>query len=421
MASITVTKSKDYFLKEGRPFFYLADTVWSAFTNISLSQWEQYLDFRQAQGFSALQITILPQWDRSQGYEHLQPFKGRGGRWDYTALNDEYFQKAREMVRMARDRALLPALVFLWCDCVPGTWASARIPGHEIPFEVIDSYAEYVVRNFTEFEPVYLISGDTDFKSPETEKTYLAALQAVKRHAPNALTTFHLSPDADLPEEIVRAEELDFYMYQSGHHIESQDRAYKLADKFDALPVKRPIVNGEPPYEGHGFGHRYGRFGAFHVRSAIWQSLLSGANAGVTYGAHGIWSWHDRDKVFPNAEFSSTPYPWHVALRFPGAWDAGFARSLFETYGLFGLEAQGSPNGASGEVRMAATPGRDKIAVYLPYATEITLEVDLSGYELLMIDLVERRVGRARYRIEGKGTRILLQDFNADTLFFAIR
>jgi hypothetical protein len=325
------------------------------------------------------------------------------------------------MVRMARERDFAPALVFLWCDCVPGTWASAKIPGHEIPLDAVDGYAETVVRTFAEFDPIYLISGDTDFKSRETEQTYLKALRAVKRLAPESLTTFHLNPDTDLPADIVAAKELDFYMFQSGHHLESQDKAYRLAEKFAALPVKRPVVNGEPPYEGHGFGHRYGRFGAFHVRRAVWQSLLSGAKAGVTYGAHGIWSWHDRAKEFPNAEFSSTPYPWHVALQFPGAWDAGYARWLFETYDLFDLEPQGSPEGTSAEVRLAANPARDKIALYMPYATQVTLDTDLSGCELLMIDLATRRTNRSRCRIEEKGTTILLPDFNGDALFLALK
>jgi len=421
MAILRTAKSRDHFVRAGRPFFYLADTVWSAFTNISLSQWEQYLDYRRAQGFNVLQITILPQWDRSRGYEHPEPFKRKGVQWDYAAPNDEYFQRAREMLRTARERDFTPALVFLWCDCVPGTWASARIPGHEIPPEAIDSYAETVVRTFAGFDPVYLISGDTDFKTPETAKTYLNALRAVKRLAPNALTTFHLNPDTELPDQIVRAEELDFYMYQSGHQLEAQDRAYRLAEKFAALPVKRPVVNGEPPYEGHGFGHHYGRFGAFHVRRAVWQSLLSGAKAGVTYGAHGTWSWHDRDKDFPSAEFSSTPYPWHVALRFPGAWDAGYARRLFETYDLFDLEPQGSPGGTSAEVRLAASAAGDKVALYMPYATQVTLDADLSGSELLLIDLAEQRIHRARCRIEKKGSTILLPDFNADALFLALR
>jgi hypothetical protein len=66
MGAVGIATSRDHFVQEDQPFFYLADTVWSAFTNASLPQWEQYLDYRHAQGFNALQITILPQWDRSR-------------------------------------------------------------------------------------------------------------------------------------------------------------------------------------------------------------------------------------------------------------------------------------------------------------------------------------------------------------------
>jgi hypothetical protein len=34
---LKISESKDYFVdEEGKKFFYLADTVWSAFTNISM-------------------------------------------------------------------------------------------------------------------------------------------------------------------------------------------------------------------------------------------------------------------------------------------------------------------------------------------------------------------------------------------------
>jgi len=39
----------------------------------------------------------------------------------------------------------------------------------------------------------------------------------------------------------------------------------------------------------------------YFIRWAIWQNLLSSAKAGITYVAHGIWSWHEWDKDFPSA------------------------------------------------------------------------------------------------------------------------
>jgi len=66
VGGIYISDSRDYFLRDGEKFFYLADTAWSAFTNASIDDWRYYLEFRRAQEFNAIQINILPQWDRSE-------------------------------------------------------------------------------------------------------------------------------------------------------------------------------------------------------------------------------------------------------------------------------------------------------------------------------------------------------------------
>lgn len=426
MNAISLSANRDFFLQAGRPFFYLADTVWSAFTNAGREEWVEYLDYRQAQGFNALQINVLPQWDRSTGYSHPQPFRtGAGGRPDFGAPNEEYFERARAMCAQAAQRGFTPALAVLWCDYVPGTRCSARTPGHEILPEEVEPYCRLVAAAFAEYEPVYLVSGDTELVSPQTEAVYLAALKAMKKHAPGSLATLHLQPGTRLPESIMRAPELDFYMYQSGHQAESQDLSWRSAGQLLAAPVRRPIVNGEPCYEGHQFGNRYGRFGAFDVRKAVWQSLLAGAAAGVTYGAHGLWGWHAPGKGFPSVPFSGLPYDWHTALRFPGAWDAAFARWVFETYRLFGLQPLAEPAGGNPEIRAAATPDGGRLAVYLPYPLGLELRLDLSGYECLLLDLPERRILRPRIAESGvgaeKSSRMELPPFNGDGLLIGHR
>ena len=37
---LTIAENKKHLLKDGKPFFYLADTCWSAFTNITDEEWE---------------------------------------------------------------------------------------------------------------------------------------------------------------------------------------------------------------------------------------------------------------------------------------------------------------------------------------------------------------------------------------------
>src|SRR5699024_659706 len=119
-----------------------------------------------------------------------------------------------------------------------------------------------------------------------------------------------------------------------------QSMSYQLAKEFSSKPVKRPSLNSEPCYEQMGYSRNlYGRFNRFDVRKAAWQSLLSGADAGITYGAHGIWSWHKKGKAFGLiGEAFDRPYDWKDALKFEGSWDYAFAKNLFYLFNLDKLQ-----------------------------------------------------------------------------------
>lgn len=52
MSSVTVSKDKSTFCRDKEPFFYLADTIWSAFTNITEDEWIYYLKRRKEQGLT---------------------------------------------------------------------------------------------------------------------------------------------------------------------------------------------------------------------------------------------------------------------------------------------------------------------------------------------------------------------------------
>ncbi|WP_310652548.1 apiosidase-like domain-containing protein [Lactobacillus jensenii] len=66
-----LTVNGKYLYKDGQRFFYLADTCWSAFTNLTLPDWKFYLDTRKAQGYTAIQINLLRQYDSSENLLRL--------------------------------------------------------------------------------------------------------------------------------------------------------------------------------------------------------------------------------------------------------------------------------------------------------------------------------------------------------------
>ncbi len=424
MSFLTVAPSKDFFLREGTPFFWLADTVWSAFTNATKEEWSEYLRYRRLQGFNVLQINVLHQWDASVPYLRF-PFR-RNPQGDYSAfeLNEEYFVFAEELLDMAVAEGFVPALVLLWCNFVPDTWAAKRGISPVMPLGVVEKYLQFVLPRFARFNPIFIISGDTDFSSSKPTEYYLRALEVVKSLVPQALTTLHLNPSAMLPEDIVHSPYLDFYMYQSGHVRSEQNFPYLLAQRFWNLPVRRPVVNGEPCYEGHPYGFtKDGRFRAFDVRKAIWQSLASGASAGVTYGAHGIWCWHREGAEFRGVEFSGEPFTWRVALSLEGAWDAGFAKFLFEQFRLFGLEpANHLLRGVPEEVRLGMTKDQNRFILYAPFSQSITLLFDVREYSAFFgVELQEKRFFVPEFRCAGGVTTILSLPHNSDFLFVGIR
>ncbi|MDP3180092.1 MAG: DUF4038 domain-containing protein, partial [Spirochaetaceae bacterium] len=123
---LEIAPSGRFFTQGGRPFLYAADTAWSAPTNAGLDEWRAYLRLRAAQGFTAVQMNLLPQWDRGiragdPPYGLAEPpFAERGGSPDYGCPNEAYFARVDAFVAETRAQDLLPALVVFWADYVAG-------------------------------------------------------------------------------------------------------------------------------------------------------------------------------------------------------------------------------------------------------------------------------------------------------------
>lgn len=418
MSRLKIDKNKSNFILDGKPFFYLADTIWSAFTNVTLEEWEYYLKVRKAQGFTVLQINTMPQWDRCMADVGVYPFaidENQG--FDFSAWQEEYYIRARKMCQMAVEEGFCLALVVLWLNHVPGTWGSHITDRNVMPRDFVEEYASRVVKEFDCFDPVYVVSGDTDFDTPEAVEYYKMALETVCRESPDSLKTLHIKRGYDIiPSELL--EGIDFYMFQSGHNSEGQEMAYVLPENFREKYPKKPLVNGEPCYEQMGYSRRkYGRFGREDVRRAAWSSLLSGAYAGVTYGAHGVWNWKriNPPKNPIMGEGFDEALVWQEALKLPGAWDYGYIRWLLEIYGVSQLvPAREKLENQAEEIRIAK--GGERYFIYVPYNTKITLLESLPGYEARVVDLEERRIARAELEWDTQKTWIKMHAFEKDVL-----
>ncbi len=417
--NLEISDTRDYFTYADRPFFYLADTVWHAFAWISFDEWEEYLDYRKMQGFNALQIRLSQ--DQSIFGSKPYPFHlDASGKLDFYQINDEFFERAAKLLMIATQKGFIPVLVVLWADKVKDTWLSDLDPSQIMPLDAVEQFAGYVGKVFAEFNPIYFVSGDTNFASEQTHEAYMVALNTLKSISPDALAAMHIWGDSTyLPDDVVQSKDLDFYIYQSGHKRAWQHFPYQFAQDLYRQPIKRPILNSEPCYEGLpgllGWGQFEDyRFNAFDVRKAVWQSLLSGGKAGVAYGANGTWRWYRQGEATRMENLFGKSYDWRTALRFEGGWDVAFAKWIFETYNLFDLEPKDIIESETAEVR--ASVSSDKVVIYIPFNHEVKVNIDLTDHNWTLVDLAEKRFAQPEIVNKQQGSVIKMSPFNSDVL-----
>ncbi|MCM8711546.1 DUF4038 domain-containing protein [Clostridium sp. SYSU_GA19001] len=419
MKNIQINAEGRGFVLDGKPFFYLADTIWSAFTNVSMEEWEYYLNQRKFQGFNVLQINTLPQWDRSASDLNIYPFPTEDNHtFHFTSFNEEYFNRAKRMCQMAVDKGFRLELVLLWANYVPETWASAIISDNIMPYDFIKPLIKKIYETFDEFNPIYVVSGDTDFETERAISYYECALDTITKLSPNTLKTLHIRGRySTIPDSLMN--KIDFYMFQSGHNSEYQYMAFELAEKFyNDFPVK-PIINSEPCYEQMGYSRKmYGRFRRRDIRKAAWSSILSGACAGVTYGAHGIWNWNKINKAKTGilGEGFDDPMFWEDAVKFPGAWDYGYIKYLFETYNIKSLIPLDIVLNNTKEIRCAKQMDGELIFIYVPTNTKVILNQTFKEYDFKVIDLYDKNVLYPNVNIEEDKTIIQMHNFEEDVL-----
>lgn len=420
MKKLRVDKTKQYLTLDDKPFFYLADTVWSAFTNIQSDEWIYYLQKRREQGFTVLQINVLPQWDRCLVPAKELPFPSDDGRvYQYNKINDRYFEHARQMCEQAAAYGFQVALVLLWSNFVPGTWAAKISAVNQMPREFVKRYIRKVYETFDDLDPIYIVSGDTDFDTAEAISYYQLALDTICTLSPHTLKTMHIKGRYSvLPAEFIS--KLDFYLYQSGHDPRCLDAPYRLAEEFRQKYPLKPLINGEPCYEQMGYSEgKHGRFARSEVRRAGWLSILAGASAGIAYGAHGLWNWNKPglpQNPTTGEAFFDTPLLAQEALQLPGAGDFGYIRAIFELFHITTLQPSRKLLTDREDVRMAEADEGKLYLIYSAVNTKIALDFDCSQAKIRAIDLSSGQVNYPGISTAAGKSTIGLRFFQGDEL-----
>ncbi len=405
MGKLTVNGRQDGFLCEGKPFFWFADTCWSAFTSIAEDDWDYYLTRRAEQGMNVLQINTLPQWDRCCPDLGIWPYASEDGvHFDWSRPNQAYWDRAAAMCRAAVEHGIRPALVLMWCNYVPGTWGAKiaeRCGAEVMPREEVHAHVARVVENLGEFNPVYVVTGDTDFAGDEAIAYYEDALDEVVKRAPEALRTMHINrANRTIPAQYL--DRLDFYMFQPGHNYEGQPEAWRLPQDFIANYPKKPSSTPEPCYEQMGAS-----------RNVYWRFTAQDCRARA-YGRHSCRRQCRRNlrrtRRFELADVGShgsvlgegfdMPFRWQECLQFAGVWTlARLSMCLpawvprLPTTSLAVVPAQELLDDARKAIRVARVG--DRVVTYLPRTTALKFKLDgARSWTATVLDMEDKRIAK---------------------------
>jgi hypothetical protein len=295
-------------------------------------------------------------------------------------INPDYFGRLDARIDAINAHGMLAAPVLIWAH-------KADDPGKALPEAEIVKLMRYQVARYGAHHVLWILAGDNDYKGPQGERWRRigSAVFGNNRHPAPVVThpTGMNWPWADWRDETW----LTVLGYQSGHG----DSAATLrwihsgppSDGWHNAPA-RPVINLEPPYEDHLAYQSRKPHSAYNVRRAVYWSLLSTPTAGVTYGAHGLWSWQRKPgEEPPDHKGTGIAKTWREALNLPSSTDMKHMADLFRSLPWWQLRphqellaAQPGGDAPANYVAAAWSENGDLAVIYLPVGGEVRLKAD---------------------------------------------
>jgi len=295
--------------QDGSPFFWLGDTAWELFHRLNRSDTEHYLKNRSAKGFNVIQC-VLP------GLIGLD-VPNQGGElifddMDPSRPNEKVFEHADWVIDKANELGVNLAILPLWGRQIEEDHPDVK--NRKIfDQESIYSYGNYLGNRYKDrTNIVWILGGDATPAGYEQLWENLA--KGIKAGGSTHLISYHIFGERSSSEFWHTADWLDFNMIQSGHISAFYDNYRLIGRDYDLCPPK-PVLDGEPIYEGIavGFASANGNASDHHVRVEAYWSIFSGG-FGFTYGHNSIWQMYDGDKT----PLFLADLPWKEAMEAPG-------------------------------------------------------------------------------------------------------
>ncbi len=376
---LKVSDNNRYLVTEkGEPFFWLGDTGWEMFHRLDRSEMEHYMVNRAGKGFTVIQAVIVSEIDglTFPNMEGNLPFED----FDPERPAEAYFELVDFAVKRAEELGLVLAMLPTWYRyVVPG---SHPLENEEAVFNEKNaySYGKFLGERYRESPNVVWVLGGDWPAGPQMELWNALAKGLGEGDAGSHLKTYHPRGQQTSSTWLHNSDWLDFNMVQTGHQAPSFNVYDWIYNDYTLTPPK-PVVNGEPSYEGIGiwFNPVNGRHDDYEVRKQAYWSVFAGA-FGHTYGNNNIWQMNRNDhanRIWADVE-------WDKALEQPGAGQMGYLRRLMESRPFLTripdqeIFRGSNPSHASDHIRVTrdGTPGHSDatyILAYIPYLREFAI------------------------------------------------
>jgi hypothetical protein len=310
---------------DGEPFFWLADTAWNGPLKSDESEWAIYLSDRAQKGFNVIQF-VATQWIGAAGDANgLPAYRGR----EPIRMEPAFFQRLDRRIDMINDFGMIAAPVLAWA----AAWNPDSVhlnPGNTLCDEQLVVLIRYLVSRYGAHQAIWILAGDGIYAGDEAERWRRIGRAAL--NFTNRAATMHPAGKVWVAPEFRCEPWFHLNGYQSSHDTDNDTFRWmnQGPPSIDwATEPMCPHVNLEPCYEDHIALSSAKRIDAHDVRRACYWSLLATPPAGITYGAHGVWSWETDCRLPLGHPHSGITKPWHEAIHLPGSYCMKYLKDIF--------------------------------------------------------------------------------------------
>jgi len=383
-----VSNTKHYLTyQNGDPFFYLSCTCWELTWKSNLEQVKRYISNRKQKNFNTFQLVAI-------SHQIMNPYGIINRNGDSTFLNNDFYMPNPKymlyldsIVKAMNDSGMIAAIDPLWAgtcepNYLPQYWANYLTKDQAL------KWAKYIGSRYAGSNVIWIIGGDSWYDTVNGRNVFWSNYAQVLKNAsgPNHLAFVHPAGGGSSSEYYDNTTSwLDFQAIQSSHIAGTYYTWEHSLHDYAMTPVK-PVLNDECVYEdiynnlwepGDTVSVNTFRIRPEHIRQAQFESVLSGAIVGISYGANGLFQWN-----VPGLFGSHNPSCYaDSAWNFPGSYQMTVARAILEKYRWYEFHPAQLVLKSSHNTFIPTSISNNYIMIYIP-KKEDNILIDAHQYDL---------------------------------------